>query len=245
MAGKLALKAQMQTCWLGMVLVLAGCTSAVPSPSKAPPGQTSAVPGATASTADVEGSDASSVRCGLPNTTLEHQVPDLEALLPATVAGRSLARWSVRGRCWLEGAVSLPENELDGLVSEFETADDPGPIALANLTYGAAGREDTRADPPYFVFGAGRPKDDDEVSLALFLLLGGAAFDDPAILTGDLTRFESDTIGGKEVYVGSADMIDQTEHQRGRPFLYQTDDFMFVVITDDDAWAADAIGQLP
>ena len=29
------------------------------------------------------------------------------------------------------------------------------------------------------------------------------------------------------------------------PYLYQTDDAMFMVITDDEAWAKDAIAQLP
>ena len=53
------------------------------------------------------------------------------------------------------------------------------------------------------------------------------------------------TIAGKQVYVGTADMLAQDTHQRGRPYLYQTDRYVFLVITDDDAWAAGAIGQLP
>ena len=40
-------------------------------------------------------------------------------------------------------------------------------------------------------------------------------------------------------------MLDQTEHIRGRPYLYQTDDAMYLVVTDDDKWALEAIKQLP
>ena len=40
-------------------------------------------------------------------------------------------------------------------------------------------------------------------------------------------------------------MLVQDEHQHGRPYLYQTDAYMFLLITDDDSWATDAIGQLP
>jgi hypothetical protein len=31
---------------------------------------------------------------------------------------------------------------------------------------------------------------------------------------------------------------------QGRPFLYQTDEFMFVVVTEDDDSAAEALRQL-
>jgi hypothetical protein len=110
--------------------------------------------------------------------------------------------------------------------------------------YGVAGRSDTKSDPPFFVFAAVRPANDDEVQLALLLLFGGARFHDVA-LASLLAYYKSETIGGKQVYVGTPDMLDQDTHQRGRPFLYQNDQYMFLVITDDDAWAADAIAQLP
>ena len=53
------------------------------------------------------------------------------------------------------------------------------------------------------------------------------------------------TIAAKQVYVGTLDMLTQDTHQRGRPFLYQNDQYMFVVVTDDDEWAADAIASSP
>jgi hypothetical protein len=46
-------------------------------------------------------------------------------------------------------------------------------------------------------------------------------------------------------FVGTPDMVTQSEHQRGRPWLYQTSSTMFVVITEDDALAEEAISQLP
>jgi hypothetical protein len=173
---------------------------------------------------------------------LPHQAPDLEAVLPAQVGGRSLARWSLRGRCWLEETAG--KENVDSVIGEFDKMPGGGQIDVSNLKYGIAGRADTKRDPPFFVFGAGRPRDEREISLALYLMLGGAAFHNVAEAT-DLSRYRMQAIGGKRVAVGTEAMLDQNEHQRGRPYLYQTDDYMFLIITDDDAWAADALRQLP
>jgi hypothetical protein len=179
------------------------------------------------------------------NFTDLHQAPELEALLPGSVAGRSLARWSVRGRSWPELG-SLTPSDIDSLLAPFENPSDPSHLALAQLTYGVAGRSDTKTDPPFFVFGAARPQTDDQIAVALFLMFGGAGFHSPdPAKAADLTGYQEKTIAGKQVYVGTVDVLGQDEHQRGRPYLYQTDANMFLVITDDDSWAADAIGQLP
>lgn len=130
------------------------------------------------------------------------------------------------------------------MLAEFQNLNDPPKIDVTNLAYGVAGRSDTETDPPFFVYGATRPLAEDEIALALYLLFGGAGFHDPATAS-DLSRYTDQTIEGKQVYVGTADMLDQSEHQRGRPYLYQTDDYMFLLVTDDDAWATDAIRQLP
>jgi hypothetical protein len=157
--------------------------------------------------------------------------------------GRSLARWSLRGRCWLQVALTAKAGGVDDFVKTFETPDGP-PINLDNLAYGVAGRSDTSTDPPYFVWVASRPVDEDEIGLALFLLLGGAGYHDVAA-GDDLRNYEQQTIAGKDVYVGTEGMVNQDEHQQGQPYLYQTDDYMFVLVAADDAWVADAIGQLP
>jgi hypothetical protein len=53
------------------------------------------------------------------------------------------------------------------------------------------------------------------------------------------------TIAGRKVYVGNLGMIAQSEHIRGSPCLVDTPDFGLIVVTDDPAWAEDAISQLP
>jgi hypothetical protein len=178
------------------------------------------------------------------NVTMLHQAPEVEAMLPGTVAGRSLAKWSVRGRCWAEIVIGDHPAEIDTFLAPFGTSGHADATALAGLTYGVAGRSDTKADPPYFVFVAGRPQDADQITVALVLMFAGAGFHDASGQV-DLTGYEERTIAGKQVYVGTADLLDQGEHQRGKPYLYQTDTNMFMVVADDDHWATDALAQLP
>jgi hypothetical protein len=173
-----------------------------------------------------------------------HQAAELEALLPATVSGRSLAKWSLRGRCWLQAVVNRPAADIDADMAALDAEDKSSTIDLDHLALGVAGRSDTHNDPPYFVYGATRPHTNEEVGLALFLLFGGAQYHDLAHVA-DLSGFEERTLAGKVVYVGKDERLEQSDHQRGRPSAYQTDEYMFLVITDDEAWASDAISQLP
>jgi hypothetical protein len=138
----------------------------------------------------------------------------------------------------------LSAAEVDEILELAESPQSSLVINVDNLAYAVAGRVDTRRDPSFFVFGAERPRGQDEIDLALYLLFGTAGFHD-AVNASDLGLYEERTIAGKVVFVGNVDMLAQSEHQRGRPYLYQTDDYMFAVITDDDAWAEDAIRQLP
>ena len=171
-----------------------------------------------------------------------HEAPELEAMLPSKIQKRSMARWSVAGRCWF----SIAGWPADRVESDLAKLDDPsdGPIDINALTYAVAGRADTKRDPPFFVFAANRSDHEDEITVALALMLGGAGYNDVQ-LGADLGLYEQRTIAGHEAYVGTPLMIRQDDHQRGSPYLYQTDTTMFIVITDDDAWAEDAIRQLP
>jgi len=169
-----------------------------------------------------------------------HDAPALEATLPTRVAGRDLATWSVAGRCWFEVLVD-DDQQIEQILGD---TNHPAALDLSHLAQAVAGRSDTSADPPYFVYAANRPVSQDEIDLTLLLLLGGAGFHDVEA-GANLDHYEKATIGGKEVYVGTDAMVDQTDHQRGRPYLYQTDRTMYVVITDDPAWAEEAIAQLP
>jgi hypothetical protein len=181
--------------------------------------------------------------CGSTLSILPHQVPELEDQLPAEVDGRRLSRWSVRGRCALEILFGGTGVNVDEMLAEADTPGSP-PLDIDAVRYGVAGRASVAKDPPYFVFAAARPDDEDEIGLNLLLLLGGGSFVDVAAAS-ELTGFEARTIGGKEVFVGSPAMLRQSEHQRGTPYLYQTDDTMFLVITDDEAWAIEALSILP
>jgi len=182
------------------------------------------------------GSDPDLSACDTPDA-MPHQAPDLEAQLPRQVGGRDLSTWSVAGWCWLRMAVGE-----DGL-AEIAPILRAESIDVGNLQYAIAGRLDTQADPPYFVFAAYRPQANAEIDVALGLLLQGAGYRNG--VTVDLSQFEPRELGDRVAFVGTTDMVTQSEHQRGRPWLYQTDSAMFLVITDDDAWAEDAIRQLP
>jgi hypothetical protein len=229
-----------------LALILGAAVAAcATSPGLSPTAAGTPAPSLPANSSAGAAAGTSAPDCDITNPTLLHGAPELEALLPVSVAGRSLARWSVRGRCWVKLTVNRSPSEVDELLAQYETPNDPRRIDLATLSYGVAGRSDTKADPPFFVFGAARPQDQDEVRVALDLMFGSVGFHDLGKLEDLTANFQERTMGGKRVYVGTVDMLNQDEHQRGRPFLYQTDDYMFLVITDDDGWAADAIGQLP
>ena len=182
--------------------------------------------------------------CASTAAPLQHQSPTIEALLPAKVLGRATYRWSVVGRCWLALTVGAYPGGVDGFLASLQGSGSPIPLNLDHLVYGVDGRVDTTADPPYFVYAAARPQDPAEVELAMLLLFGGASFVDVQTAP-DLSQYDERTIAGKDVYVGTPAMVEQTSHQRGRPYLHETSDWMFLVISDSDAWATDALSQLP
>ena len=230
------------------VLLIAGCGAG--APNTAPPTGRSTVAATAVATVPSETAPPPA-----PTTTpepidcadldaLEHQAPELEAHLPTVVAGRNLSIWSVRGTCLLRLVMDVGPDQIEEFLAEIETPGDPARIDVDNLAYGIAGRQNTASDPPYFVFAAARPADEDEIFLNLFLLLAGASVVDiPA--AARLDGFAAKSIAGKAVYVGTEDMLGQSVHQRGRPYLYQTEDTMFLVVTDDAAWAKEAIEKLP
>jgi hypothetical protein len=220
------------------ILTVAACGVATPSAPVAP------TPSVADSASPAADGSSSVPSCLGQNVTGMHQVPDLEETLPSSVGGRPLATWSVAGRCFIEAAFNLPSDQIDSLITDMESAAEPERVDVSHLTYGVAGRSDTAVDPPYFVFVVGRPQKQAEVETALFLLFGLVGFLDVENAP-DLSRYQERSIADHSVYVGDPGMLRQTEHQRGRPYLYQTDDYMFLIITDDDRWAEEAIGQLP
>ena len=172
----------------------------------------------------------------LARRRLPHEAPDLEAMLPGEVAGRRLATWSVIGLDHLRGG---PEDGpgLSPLLESEQEAFEEMAASLAvdvdDLAMAVAGRSNVKADPPYFVF-AHRIR-----SVPAVMLEPGQTVDRP-----DAGPWSMVTLGGRTVPVGTEAMFDQTEHVRGRPYLYDVGDVRFTVVTDDEAWAQEALARL-
>ena len=168
---------------------------------------------------------------------MPHQAPDLEALAPASVNGLPLTTWSVKGDGWLEMA-GLSDAERATLRQEVTKAGG----SIDEFAESISGRTSVEKDPPYFVYIYRMPGPSAAVDAALPLIIGTAGW--KAGLNPDL--FESRIVGGKQVYVGTEDMLEQSEHQKGRPYWYEIDEqTLAIVITDKEDWATDALSQLP
>ena len=206
----------------------AAIASSSPAPASATLGAsaTSTTPGAAASA-----SSPTEFASGRPNGD-----PDLAAMLPASVSGQALAYESYRGRDLFTGLFGLTDADVTSIGTALATVD----LSVDDVSLAVDGRSGPD-DPPYFVNALrikGLPTDQWQSKLGL----------DPGALEVDhLTAgtFTSATVGGKAVLRGTLDMVDQTTHVRGIPYVYRTGDVQFVVITDDPAWAADALRQLP
>jgi hypothetical protein len=205
-------------------------TTADKSPSTVGASRIPASPVSSSPTASVD-----LTACGEEYT---HQAPEVEAALPKRVAGRDLTVWSVAGLCWFK----LAAVDAAGYDELVQLAHEQG-IDVGDLRYAIAGRSDTASDPPYFVFAIAKPTDAAARDLAVRLLLAGASFKNAKV--DDLSAYTKSTIAGRDVYVGNVGMIAQSEHIRGTPYLIDTPDFGLIVVTDDPAWAEDAISQLP
>ncbi len=166
---------------------------------------------------------------------LPHQAPEVEALAPATVDGRDLSIWSVKGDTWLEVAGMTP-----GEISTVRKTVAEAGVSLDDVAQVIAGRSSVEEDPPYFVYIYRIPPGASDAVLPL--AIGTAGFKNGL----DPSQFQTSTLGGKQVYVGTEDMLDQSEHQRGRPYWYEIDDqTLAIVVTDKEDWAIDALRQLP
>lgn len=158
-----------------------------------------------------------------------HEAADLEAQLPTTVAGRDLATWSVHG----ELLVRCINGGGDADVDVFRAAAAQDGLDIDGLSVAIGGRSDVTGDPPYFVLA--------------YRLTGHAPAEFPRGIGVD--RPETGTwhkvqIGGKDVFVGEPSMIDQTEHARGWPFVWDGASAHYLVVTDDDAWAKEVLTAL-
>lgn len=200
-----------------VVLLVVGCTGAATEHSVGP------LPNGSFASCPDEG-------------VLQHADPELEALLPKTVNGRELTIWSVSGWCWVD--MAYPS---DAAFARAASGIDEEGVRAGDLAMAVAGRSDTQQDPPYFVFAV-RGSDQNTNAVAIVLLFGGLGAD-PAELAAD-ANWEAKVVGGKDVQVGAETLVEQSEHQKGRPYVYETDDYLYVVLSDREEWAADALHQL-
>ena len=219
---------------LAIVLLLAACSATPAAPPSESPEATprpTATPRATvAPSPDASPSPiASSAGSSSAQVIDLHDAPELEALLPSEVAGRPLYRWSAQGVNYLGRVLGLTDAEL--ATAEEDLAIDG--LVLDDLIQATAGR-DSLDDPPYFVIVL-------QIRGYLAQKLGPRTYVDHP----EAGEFEQVTIGGKQVWRGVPEMVEQTEHLRGTPYVYLSGEYGFAIVTDDPAWAADAIAQLP
>ena len=177
-------------------------------------------------------------------TELPHEAPELEAVLPDSIQGRPIATWSMAGVSWPAFAAGEPPETVRRMISEDVAAVGGEPVDFDNLAIAIGGRSDTDKDPPSFVWAAKWPIAEAEIELTAFLMFSGAGFTEPRE-AGDLARYDTRTVAGKVVHVGSPGMVLQDDHQRGVPYLYESDGYMFLVLTEDPAWAEEALAALP
>jgi hypothetical protein len=228
---------------VGFLLVVGACSAPGGLASASSAAETiapSVAPSAIApprATAAPTASPAASSAIDLPDLEARHGAADLEGLLPLRVSDRDMAIWSMAGRDWIEFGMA-------DRAAEFITMCETEGVDVSEFRMAIAGRRDVARDPPYFAFVFYKPVDPVANELLLWVAGGATGFKDPTWYA-DASVFRERPLGGKDVLVGDEAMLKQDEHQRGRPFLYETDDFLFVVITDDESWAADALEQLP
>jgi hypothetical protein len=139
-----------------------------------------------------------------------------------------MTRWSVIGRDYF-AYVGADTAAIDAAESDLTAAG----LSIEDVGWAVDGRS-SESDPPYFVFALRFAGSDAST------LTTDAALDHP-----EAGEFTTESLGGKTVKRGTIAMIDQTAHVHGLPYLCDSGDVRYIVVTDDPAWAADALRQLP
>ena len=160
---------------------------------------------------------------------LPHHAPELEDGLPMEVGGRTLTTWSVAGMDYFEIGTDLSLEETLMVAEELAAEG----IDLDEIQLAIAGRSDVEHDPPYFIhalrFGSAPAE----------TLPGGAQGPYP-----EPGAWRHELIDGRPVRVGTYSMVEQTEHIRGKPYVWDRGNVRFTVTTDDVRWAREALSKL-
>ncbi len=207
---------------------LAGCgTSAGPSAS--PPA--SVVPSSPGSFGRPSATPEDTYLPSWVASGFPHEDPNLEAMLPRSVAGQRLTIWSVRGRDYFSTGGPLDEAG----VQEIEAGLQEMGLTIDDVSQATAGRSES-SDAPYFVLAV-RFK-----GLLMYRLPAWVGVADEASAS---EGWQGAAIAGKNVQIGTEAMILPTEHGRGAPYVYNHGDVRFVVVSDRRDWVEDALKQLP
>ena len=174
---------------------------------------------------DVPGSDPFSSPSRYP-----HQDPELEAMLPCVVGGRTLVRWSVRGVDYFRMSGPIGDADLAAIDEELVGMG----LTLDDVSVAFAGRADIEGNPPWgaqAVRFRGIPAADLPLGMSTAYPEAGT--------------FTPTTLAGRSVHRGTPEMVIQDEHLRGQPYVILVGDVHVTVTTEDEAWAAEAIDQVP
>ena len=218
---------------IGLVLAACGNTSGGASPATNGEASVAVASGSTPPPTPEPNasSEPSGVESNLPAACFPppHEAPDLEAALPTMLAGRPVAIESYHGAlmvtCVRGGTTADVAEFADALVAEGLSLDD---VSVAVL-----GRADVQNDPPYFILAyqlTGHPGNEWPPTTGI---------DNP-----DVAGFREANIEGKQVLVGETAGVDQTEHAHGRPYVWNSPTVHYLVVTDDESWAIEALRAL-
>lgn len=202
---------------LAVTALLAGCATGA---SGTPPASASSAPDVGAFTG-------------------QHQAVQTEALLPKSVQGRPLVTASLRGGAILDVA-AVPATSR----ANIERALSGKGVKLDDYSIAVASRSDTATDPPSRLYVIRMPlKSSGYLLPSALAAVGWHGLD----LHGcDEETCSRTTIAGKPVLAGTTTGIDQEPTQRGAPYWYETEPTtVYIAVTDQPAWAEDAIRQLP
>jgi hypothetical protein len=161
--------------------------------------------------------------------TLKHEAAPLEAGLPDRVQEQVLERSSLRGEDYFVSFVGLNSAAL---------AQTKADLAASGLTV-----DDV-------ALAAALPADAEGPTNAVFAFqvrgVAAATLPDSVLIDHpDAGSFTAVVIAGKSVRRGTAGMIDAGGLVQGIPYLYDLGTIRFIVVTNDEDWAADAVAQLP
>jgi len=161
--------------------------------------------------------------------TLQHEAPELEAGLPDAVSGHALERWSLRGEDYFVVFVGLGADQLAKVKADLAQTG----VAVDDVALAVAWRADAQ-DPPYVIFAF------QIRGIGANTLPDGTLLDHPEAGT-----FTAESIAGKSVRRGTVEMFEQSDNARGIPYLYDFGQVRYILVTDDEDWAFDALGKLP